>query len=71
MKITCRFDNSNTHKIMEGMSEEEMKRFWLDVENVDWEDYVTNMLELHFACIQLLDRNRMLNHMKKLCQTFL
>ena len=29
------------------------------------------LLELHFACIQLLDRNCMLNHMKKLCQTFL
>ena len=28
---------------MEGMSEEEMKRFRLDVENVDWEDYITNI----------------------------
>ncbi|RVW92301.1 Fatty acyl-CoA reductase 2 [Vitis vinifera] len=38
-----RFDNSNTHNLMEGMSEEEMKRFRLDVENVDWEDYITNI----------------------------
>ena len=42
MEITCRFDNSNTHNLMEGMSEEEMKRFRLDVESVDWEDYITN-----------------------------
>ena len=27
---------------MEGMSKEEMKRFRLDVESVDWEDYITN-----------------------------
>ena len=28
---------------MEGMFGEEMKRFQLDIESVDWEDYITNI----------------------------
>ncbi|KAL0837902.1 hypothetical protein Bca101_089792 [Brassica carinata] len=37
-----RFDNSNTHRLMENMSEEEKVEFGFDVGSINWNDYITN-----------------------------
>ncbi|KAK9286230.1 hypothetical protein L1049_014616 [Liquidambar formosana] len=37
------FDNSNTQKLMEEMSGEEMTNFGFDVGSIDWEDYISNV----------------------------
>ncbi|KAL9373841.1 hypothetical protein Peur_033461 [Populus x canadensis] len=38
-----RFDNSNTQKLMERMSENEKGIFGFDVGSIDWRDYITNV----------------------------
>lgn len=38
-----RFDNSNTQRLMESMSEEERRKFGFDVGSIDWKDYITNV----------------------------
>ncbi|CAK7342229.1 unnamed protein product [Dovyalis caffra] len=38
-----RFDNSNTQKLMERMSENEKGKFGFDVGSIDWRDYITNV----------------------------
>ncbi|KAG5252944.1 hypothetical protein OIU76_021219 [Salix suchowensis] len=38
-----RFDNSNTQKLMERMSENEKGMFGFDVGSIDWRDYITNV----------------------------
>ncbi|MED6106225.1 Fatty acyl-CoA reductase 2 [Stylosanthes scabra] len=38
-----RFDNSNTQRLMESMSEEEKRDFGFDVKNIDWGSYITNV----------------------------
>ncbi|PIA60027.1 hypothetical protein AQUCO_00400714v1 [Aquilegia coerulea] len=38
-----RFDNTNTQKLMEDMSEEEKRSFGFDVESIDWNDYISNI----------------------------
>ncbi|XP_019455007.1 PREDICTED: fatty acyl-CoA reductase 2-like [Lupinus angustifolius] len=38
-----RFDNSNTQKLIERMSEEENKEFGFDVKSIDWKNYITNV----------------------------
>ncbi|XP_021283137.1 fatty acyl-CoA reductase 2 [Herrania umbratica] len=38
-----RFDNSNTERLMEIMSEEEKRNFGFDVESIDWKDYIKNV----------------------------
>ncbi|KAL2604793.1 hypothetical protein AAZV13_09G086700 [Glycine max] len=38
-----RFDNSNTQRLMESMSEEEKREFDFDVKSIDWNDYITNV----------------------------
>ncbi|CAN7075281.1 unnamed protein product [Brassica oleracea var. botrytis] len=38
-----RFDNSNTHRLMENMSEEEKVEFGFDVGSINWNDYITNV----------------------------
>ncbi|KAF3675540.1 Fatty acyl-CoA reductase 2 [Capsicum annuum] len=38
-----RFDNSNTQRMMECMSKEEISQFGFDVENIDWKDYISNV----------------------------
>ncbi|KAK0584597.1 hypothetical protein LWI29_015925 [Acer saccharum] len=38
-----RFDNSNTERLMEMMSEEEKNEFGFDVGSIDWKDYITNV----------------------------
>ncbi|KAJ1423306.1 hypothetical protein SESBI_12517 [Sesbania bispinosa] len=38
-----RFDNSNTQRLMENMSEEEKREFGFDVKGIDWKDYITNV----------------------------
>ncbi|XP_015951354.2 fatty acyl-CoA reductase 2, chloroplastic [Arachis duranensis] len=38
-----RFDNSNTQRLMEIMSEEEKREFGFDVKAIDWKDYITNV----------------------------
>ncbi|OMO51850.1 Male sterility, NAD-binding protein [Corchorus capsularis] len=38
-----RFDNSNTERLMEMMSEEEKRNFGFDVESIDWKDYIKNV----------------------------
>ncbi|KAK7355078.1 hypothetical protein VNO80_14323 [Phaseolus coccineus] len=38
-----RFDNSNTQRLMESMSEEEKRKFGFDVKSIDWKDYITNV----------------------------
>ncbi|KAK4281778.1 hypothetical protein QN277_013231 [Acacia crassicarpa] len=38
-----RFDNSNTERLREMMSEEEKREFGFDVKGIDWEDYITNV----------------------------
>ncbi|XP_048235859.1 fatty acyl-CoA reductase 2, chloroplastic-like [Ricinus communis] len=38
-----RFDNSNTQRLMESMSETEKKNFGFDVENIDWREYIINV----------------------------
>ncbi|KAF7146275.1 hypothetical protein RHSIM_Rhsim04G0090500 [Rhododendron simsii] len=38
-----RFDNSNTERLMECMSEEEREEFGFDVGNIDWKDYISNV----------------------------
>ncbi|XWS43283.1 hypothetical protein CRYUN_Cryun16bG0089700 [Craigia yunnanensis] len=38
-----RFDNSNTEKLLEIMSEEEKRNFGFDVESIDWKDYIKNV----------------------------
>lgn len=38
-----RFDNSNTKRLMESMSEEEKSTFGFDVGSIDWRDYITNV----------------------------
>ncbi|XP_050383037.1 fatty acyl-CoA reductase 2, chloroplastic [Argentina anserina] len=38
-----RFDNSNTERLMNSMSEEEQKNFGFDVGSLDWKDYITNV----------------------------
>ncbi|CAH8356726.1 unnamed protein product [Eruca vesicaria subsp. sativa] len=37
------FDNSNTHRLMENMSEEEKIEFGFDVGSINWNDYITNV----------------------------
>ncbi|XP_020972756.1 probable calcium-binding protein CML15 [Arachis ipaensis] len=37
------FDNSNTERLMEIMSEEEKREFGFDVKAIDWKDYITNV----------------------------
>ncbi|RXH81255.1 hypothetical protein DVH24_005169 [Malus domestica] len=37
------FDNSNTKRLMERMSEEEKRKFGFDVGSIDWKDYITNV----------------------------
>lgn len=39
----CRFDNSNTERLMGKMSEEEKKNFGFDVASIDWKEYITNV----------------------------
>ncbi|KAK9128285.1 hypothetical protein Syun_017082 [Stephania yunnanensis] len=38
-----RFDNTNSQKLMEEMSEEEQKSFGFDVGSIDWRDYISNV----------------------------
>ncbi|WRX23895.1 Fatty acyl-coenzyme A reductase [Theobroma cacao] len=38
-----RFDNSNTERLMEIMSEEEKRNFGFDVGSMDWKDYIKNV----------------------------
>ncbi|MED6220822.1 hypothetical protein PIB30_048536 [Stylosanthes scabra] len=38
-----RFDNSNTQRLMESMSEEEKRDFGFDVKSIDWGSYITNV----------------------------
>ncbi|WCJ34088.1 Fatty acyl-CoA reductase 2 chloroplastic [Euphorbia peplus] len=38
-----RFDNSNTERLMERMSENEKEKFGFDVGSIDWRDYITNV----------------------------
>ncbi|XVF75988.1 hypothetical protein PTKIN_Ptkin13bG0231500 [Pterospermum kingtungense] len=38
-----RFDNSNSERLMEIMSEEEKRNFGFDVESIDWKDYIKNV----------------------------
>lgn len=38
-----RFDNSNTERLREMMSEEEKREFGFDVKGIDWEDYIKNV----------------------------
>ncbi|KAL6997522.1 Fatty acyl-CoA reductase 2 [Sarracenia purpurea var. burkii] len=38
-----RFDNSNTKRLMECLSEEEREEFGFEVENIDWKDYISNV----------------------------
>ncbi|CAK9151894.1 unnamed protein product [Ilex paraguariensis] len=38
-----RFDNSNTRRLMEYMSDEERRMFGFDVGNIDWKDYISNI----------------------------
>ncbi|KAL2326893.1 hypothetical protein Fmac_020320 [Flemingia macrophylla] len=38
-----RFDNSNTQRLMESMTEEEKREFDFDIKSIDWEDYITNV----------------------------
>ncbi|KAG7958485.1 hypothetical protein I3843_10G023400 [Carya illinoinensis] len=38
-----RFDNSNSQRLMESLSEEEKKMFGFDVKSIDWKDYITNV----------------------------
>ncbi|KAL1204735.1 Fatty acyl-CoA reductase 2 [Cardamine amara subsp. amara] len=38
-----RFDNSNTQRLMEKMSEEEQREFGFDVASINWKDYITNV----------------------------
>ncbi|CAN8259669.1 unnamed protein product [Cochlearia groenlandica] len=38
-----RFDNSNTQRLMENMSEEEKIAFGFDVGSINWKDYITNV----------------------------
>ncbi|TQD99045.1 hypothetical protein C1H46_015312 [Malus baccata] len=39
----AKFDNSNTERMMERMSEEEKRKFGFDVGSIDWKDYITNV----------------------------
>lgn len=38
-----RFDNSNTQRLMEIMSEDEKREFGFDVKDIDWKDYIANV----------------------------
>ncbi|VYS57072.1 unnamed protein product [Arabidopsis thaliana] len=38
-----RFDNSNTQRLMENMSEDEKREFGFDVGSINWTDYITNV----------------------------
>ncbi|XWS56140.1 hypothetical protein CRYUN_Cryun09bG0061000 [Craigia yunnanensis] len=38
-----RFDNSNSERLMDIMSEEEKRNFGFDVESIDWKDYIKNV----------------------------
>ncbi|GAV86140.1 SET domain-containing protein/Sterile domain-containing protein/NAD_binding_4 domain-containing protein [Cephalotus follicularis] len=38
-----RFDNSNTQRLMDSMSEGEKMKFGFDVGSIDWKDYITNV----------------------------
>ncbi|TQD85719.1 hypothetical protein C1H46_028771 [Malus baccata] len=38
-----RFDNSNTQRLMERMSEEEKRKFGFDVGSINWKEYITNV----------------------------
>ncbi|ERN04448.1 hypothetical protein AMTRI_Chr03g140830 [Amborella trichopoda] len=38
-----RFDNTNTRRLMEEMSEEERRSFGFDVESINWKDYISNV----------------------------
>lgn len=38
-----RFDNTNTQKLMESMSEEERRKFPFDVRSISWKDYISNV----------------------------
>ncbi|CAN6893986.1 unnamed protein product [Brassica oleracea var. botrytis] len=38
-----RFDNSNTQRLLEYMSEAEKNEFGFDVGNINWKDYITNV----------------------------
>ncbi|KAL5545600.1 hypothetical protein UlMin_005287 [Ulmus minor] len=38
-----RFDNSNTQRLMDIMSDEEKRNFGFDVQSIDWKDYITNV----------------------------
>ncbi|ONK59681.1 uncharacterized protein A4U43_C08F9250 [Asparagus officinalis] len=38
-----RFDNTNTRKLMEEMSEEEARSFGFDVQGIDWDNYISNV----------------------------
>ncbi|KAE9585312.1 hypothetical protein Lal_00018135 [Lupinus albus] len=38
-----RFDNSNTQRLMESMSEEEKKEFGFDVKGINWKNYITSV----------------------------
>ncbi|KAF5181040.1 Fatty acyl-coa reductase [Thalictrum thalictroides] len=39
----ARFDNSNTEKLWEEMSQEEQRNFGFDVRSIDWKDYICNI----------------------------
>lgn len=41
--MLCRFDNSNTEKLIESMCEEEKRQFEFDVGSIDWSDYIRNV----------------------------
>lgn len=42
-QTNVRFDNSNTKRLLETMSEEEKVSFGFDVETIDWKDYIKNV----------------------------
>ncbi|GLT59726.1 hypothetical protein SLA2020_325290 [Shorea laevis] len=44
-----RFDNSNTQKLTESMSEEEKRSFGFDVGSIDWKEYIKN---IHISCLR-------------------
>ncbi|XP_054811043.1 fatty acyl-CoA reductase 2, chloroplastic-like isoform X2 [Prosopis cineraria] len=38
-----RFDIRNTQKLMEEMSDEEIREFWFDLGSINWEEYICNI----------------------------
>ncbi|KAG6397238.1 hypothetical protein SASPL_143404 [Salvia splendens] len=42
-KLSSKFDNRNTQRLMGCMSKEERQLFGFDVENINWKDYIVNV----------------------------